>query len=154
LLFFFLVLIIFLTTSKLTNEDDYFWHLATGRYIVQTFSIPTNDVFSYPTQGQRWLVTEWGWDVLTYFIYNSFSYIGLSVLNTLVFLILFGVFFFVLKKSKVNQSLITLFSIILVFGVFERLTPRPHIVSYLFIVILLCLLIYQKYLDRSSIRKL
>jgi hypothetical protein len=150
----FAVLIIFFTTSKLTNEDDYFWHLATGRYIVQNGSIPSLDVFSYSTQGQPWLVTEWGWDVITYFVFNTFGYVGLSILNSLVFLLIFGIYFYILNKFKVSYTLITFFSIVLVFGIFERITPRPHIITYLFFVLLMGLLINFKYFERTKYKKL
>lgn len=154
LVFAFFLFIIFFTTSKLTNEDDYFWHLATGRYIVQNNSIPNQDVFSFPTLGQPWLVTEWGWDVLTFLIFNSFSFLGLSVLNSVVYLIFFGSYLWVLRKLKLSYSLIILLFVVLAFGMFERLTPRPHIVSYVFFAILLSLLINLKYADRTSIKKL
>jgi hypothetical protein len=90
LLSIFAIFLIFFTTNKLTNEDDYFWHLATGRFIAETGSIPSTDVFSFSTEGQHWLVTEWGWDVLTYYVFSVFSYVGLSGLTTLIFLLLFS----------------------------------------------------------------
>ena len=148
------LLVIFFTTSKLTNEDDYFWHLATGRYIVQTHTIPSTDVFSYPTEGQPWLVTEWAWDVMTYLIFTSFSYLGLSILNTLVFFIIFGLYYRLLGKFKVSYTLITLFSILLIFGIFERLTPRPHIISYLFFAVILYLIVNFKYFGRLHYKKI
>lgn len=148
------LLIIFFTTSKLTNEDDYFWHLSTGRYIVQNQTIPSTDVFSYPTEGQPWLVTEWAWDVLTYYVFISFGYLGLSILNTLVFLTIFGLYYLLLHKFKTSYPLIVIFSIVLIFGIFERLTPRPHIISYLFFAVLLYLFVNYKYFDRKNYKKL
>ena len=146
----FALLIIFLTTSKLTNEDDYFWHLATGRYIVQNGSIPAQDVFSYPTLGQPWLVTEWGWDVLTYEIFNVSGYTGLSVLNTIVFLLIFLIYFLTARKFKISYPVFIIFSILLIFGIFERLTPRPHIISYLFFALLPAILInYNIYFNNN-----
>lgn len=146
----FFLFLVFFTTNKLTSEDDYFWHLATGRYIVDTGSIPSADIFSFSTEGQHWLVTEWGWDVLTYLLYNSTGFAGLSILTTLVFVIMFLVYFIMLRKFQVNYTIIFLFFILLLFGIFERLTPRPHIVTYLFFVLLLAVLMNNKYFDRGN----
>ena len=68
----FLIFLAFFSTFKITGDDDVFWHLATGRLILNTGHVPSVDVFGYMTQGQEWMPFEWGWDVITYFIY-SFS---------------------------------------------------------------------------------
>jgi hypothetical protein len=146
----FAVFLVLFTTNKLTNEDDYFWHLSTGRYIVQTGSIPSTDVFSFPTEGQHWLVTEWGWDVITYSLFSAFGYTGLSVLTTIIFLGIFASYIFILRKFQVSYTIIILFAVLLCFGIFERITPRPHIVTYLFFVLLMSGLIYFKYFNRST----
>src|SRR3972149_3481173 len=146
----FTLFLILFTTSKLTNEDDYFWHMATGRYIMQTGEIPSTDVFSFPTAGERWFATEWGWGVLTYNIFNSFGYTGLSVLNTLIYLTLFGILIYMSRKFRVSCSIIILFLTVLSFGIFERLTPRPHSITYLFYVLLICALVNFKYFNREK----
>ncbi|RPI14562.1 MAG: hypothetical protein EHM58_16215 [Ignavibacteriae bacterium] len=150
LLLIFAVFLVFFTTNKLTNEDDYFWHLATGRYIVETGSIPSTDVFSFSTDGQHWLVTEWGWDVLTFSIFSVSGYTGLSALTTIVFALIFTAYVFVLRKFKVSYAVIILFSVLLCFGIFERVTPRPHIITYLFFVLLISALVNYKYFNRNT----
>jgi len=144
----FTIFLILFTTSLLTNEDDYFWHMATGRFIMQTGEIPSTDVFSFPTAGQRWFATEWGWGVLTYNIFSVFGYTGLSILNTIIYLLLFGSLLYISRKFKVSYSIIILFLALLAFGIFERLTPRPHSISYLFYVLLVSALVSYKYFDR------
>lgn len=150
LLLIFAVFLVLFTTNKLTNEDDYFWHLSTGRYIVQTGTIPSTDVFSFSTEGQHWLVTEWGWDVLTYFLFSAFGYTGLSILTTLIFFLIFASYFFILKKFNVSNSIIVFSSLLLCFGIFERITPRPHIITYLFFVLLMTGLLFFKYFNRNT----
>jgi len=108
----FALFIILFTTSKLTNEDDYFWHFATGRYIVETGSIPSNDVFSFSSAGTRWLVTEWGWDVMTFIIFKYLGYAGISILCTLTFLIMFFVYYVLLRRFDVSETVIIFFFIL------------------------------------------
>ncbi|MBV6477782.1 MAG: hypothetical protein HGGPFJEG_00526 [Ignavibacteria bacterium] len=146
----FTVFIILLTTFKITGDDDVFWHLATGRYIVENLHVPSTDIFGFVTQGQEWMPFEWGWDVITYGLYNIGGYTAISVFRTIIFLLIFGINFLILRKFNVSYTLIFLFLTMLAFGIMDRLTPRPHILSLLFFVILLYILIEYRYFNRSN----
>lgn len=150
LLILFTVFIILFTTFKITGDDDVFWHLATGRYIVQTHDVPSTDIFGFVTQGQQWMPFEWGWDVLTYGIYNIGGYTALSVFRTIIFLLMFFIFFTILRKFRVSYTIIFLFLTLLAFGIMDRLTPRPHIMSLLFFALVLYIIIDYRYFNRSN----
>ena len=40
-------------------DGDFWWNLRTGQYIIQTRSIPHQDIFSYTRAGQEWVTHEW-----------------------------------------------------------------------------------------------
>lgn len=150
LVLFFTVFIIFLSSFKITGDDDVFWHLATGRYIVENHTVPSTDVFGYVTQGQTWMPFEWGWDVITYGIYNLGGYTALSVFRTIVFLLIFSILFVILRKFKVSYTLIFLIFTLLAFGIMDRLSPRPHIMSFLFFAVLLYIISEYRYFKRDN----
>ena len=100
LLALFAVFIVLLTTFKISGDDDVFWHLATGRYIIETGTVPSTDVFGFITEGQEWMPFEWGWDVVTFFIFEATGYTGLSIFRTLIFLIIFFLYFLLLRKFQ------------------------------------------------------
>lgn len=150
LILFFSVFIIFFSTFKITGDDDVFWHLATGRYIVETHQVPSADVFGYITQGQEWMPFEWGWDIVTYGLYNIGGYTAISIFRTVIFLLIFFLLFIILRKFNVSYTLIFLFLTLLAFGIMDRLAPRPHIISLLFFVLLLYLIIQYKYFNRNN----
>lgn len=152
LILLFFIFIILFTTFKISGDDDVFWHLATGRYIVETQQVPSTDIFGYITQGQEWMPFEWGWDVLTYSLYNIGGYTAISIFRTLIFLLIFFLLFIVLRKFNVSYSLIFLFFILLAFGIIDRLTPRPHIISLFFFTLLLYIIITYKYFDRKNFK--
>ncbi|MEP7145381.1 MAG: hypothetical protein ABI792_00075 [bacterium] len=154
LLVLFTVFIILFTTFKITGDDDVFWHLATGRYIVETHSVPSTDIFGFATEGQTWMPFEWGWDVLTYGIYNLGGYTALSIFKTLIFLLIYFIFFLILRKFKISYTIIFLFFTLLTFGIMDRLTPRPHIMSLLFFAVLLYIIIRYKYFNRENYKML
>lgn len=146
----FALFLCYFTTFKITGDDDVFWHMATGRYIIQTHTVPSTDIFGYMTQGQEWMPFEWGWDVLTYSIYSFSGYNGLSVFRTLIFLLIFYLYFLILRKFKVSHNVIAIFLFLLLFGIIDRLSPRPHIMSYLAFVLLLLIIIQYRYINRSK----
>ena len=38
---------------------DYWWHLASGAFIVRTGAVPRTDPFSYTAAGDRWVDVQW-----------------------------------------------------------------------------------------------
>ena len=141
-----------LATSKLFIDDDVFWHLATGRYIVGTgFSIPSYDIFGYVTAGTQWIPFEWGWDVLTYYLYGMGDYLMLSVLRLIVVLGIFVVLYLSAKRAKLPISIYVILAVILGFGMLVRFSIRPHLVTYAFLALMLFLL-YSFYLYKKNIK--
>jgi hypothetical protein len=144
----FIAFISVLTTFKIFLDDDTFWHLATGRFIVQNGYVPSVDVFGFVTSGSIWIPFEWGWDVITYFIYNLGGFYSLSILRTLLVIALFSIILYVLWKNNISLSICIIFSVLLGFGLLGRFSLRPQIISYLFYVILVFILYRFKYTNR------
>ncbi|MBS1514327.1 MAG: hypothetical protein JSS63_04820 [Bacteroidetes bacterium] len=147
----FAAFIVFFTTFKISGDDDVFWHLATGKHIMETGHIPSQDIFGFVTQGQEWMPFEWGWDVITYNIFKIGGYNAISIFRTIIFLLMFFIYYIILRKFKVSASLSILMFILIAFGIIDRLTPRPHIMSLLFFVLLLYLIISFRYFERKNI---
>ena len=152
LLVLFGIFIVLLTTFKISGDDDVFWHLATGRYVIETGNVPSTDVFGYITEGQEWMPFEWGWDVMTYLIYSFSGYTGLSIFRTIIFLLIFLLYFLIFHKFKVSYTISCFVLTLLAFGIIDRLTPRPHIVSLLFFVLLLYIITNYKYFNRANFK--
>ncbi|MBI5402458.1 MAG: hypothetical protein HY959_03585 [Ignavibacteriae bacterium] len=146
----FAIFLCYFTTFKITGDDDVFWHLATGKHILETHHVPSTDIFGYMTQGQEWMPFEWGWDVITYSIYSFSGYNGLSVFRTILFLLIFFIYFLILRKFNINYTLIFISLFFLAFGIIDRLSPRPHIMSYLAFVLLLLIIVQYRYVNRQK----
>jgi len=148
------VYLFLLTSYKAAGDDDMFWHLSTGRYIAETKSVPSADVFGYITEGNPWIPIEWAWDTVTYLIYSAFSYEGLSVLRSIIVLAMFFVLYLTLKRLKLPASVIVVSLFILSIGLFERYSIRPHLVSYLFTAIVLYIIVRLRYTAKPEGRLL
>ncbi|NOS84299.1 MAG: hypothetical protein HOP31_04075 [Ignavibacteria bacterium] len=147
-----IVLVGILATSKLFIDDDVFWHLATGRYIAGSgFSIPAYDLFGFVTAGTYWIPFEWGWDVLTYYLYNMGDYLMLSILRFILVLGIFAFLYLSAKRAKLPISIYAILAVILAFGMLVRFSVRPHLVTYAFLMLLLFLL-YSFYHYKKNIK--
>jgi hypothetical protein len=54
-----MLIALFVWSAREIRDPDFWWHLATGRYIVETRSIPRHDVFSYTATDHKWITHEW-----------------------------------------------------------------------------------------------
>jgi hypothetical protein len=149
----FLLVVFFAASYKISGDDDLFWHLATGRYIVENKVVPDKDVFGHVTSGMEWIPFEWGWDVLTYTLYNIGGYNAILVFRSLAYCFVFFILFLLLRKFKVNSFLSVLMLFFLLIGIMDRLSPRPHIITYIFFAALLYILMNYKYINREKYSK-
>jgi len=81
---------LFAMSVRETIDPDLWWHLATGRYIVETRSIPRHDVFSYTVPEHRWITHEWLTQVLMYGVYRLLGLPGLMLAAAGVITLTFG----------------------------------------------------------------
>ncbi len=146
----FSVLVFLASTYKVSGDDDFFWHLATGRYIVEHKVVPDTDIFGFATQGVEWIPFEWGWDVLTYGLYNIAGYNTILVFRSIAFVFIFFLYFKLFQKFKINSFLSLLILFVLLIGIMDRLSPRPHVITYIFFAIIIYILTSFKYLDREK----
>ena len=132
-------------------DYDFWWHIATGRYIVETGSIPDKDPLSYtsgleenrnlfPDREHLILKQYWLSQVIFYLIYGTFGATGIIILRSLIlFLIIFSVFWG-LKRNSVNPYL----SFAIVFLVYKTTLTftgeRPVLFTMLFSVTVFLLL--------------
>ncbi len=124
-------LVVLLSLSKIA-DDDVFWHLATGRWIAQNHSIPTADVFGFVTHGQRWIPFEWGWDLLTFWLYSiTGNLLLVEFLPGLVWLAVAGLLFTLARDSDVPPSVILAVMLLTALASIDRMTPRPHLATIL-----------------------
>ncbi|WP_290541662.1 hypothetical protein [Aestuariivirga sp.] len=45
--------------EKTLREGDLFWHIKTGLWMLQHWTVPSTDMFSYTFAGQPWMAKEW-----------------------------------------------------------------------------------------------
>jgi len=132
-------LFVFLFSIRPITDPDLWWHLASGRYIVENQNIPTSDIFSYTNYGKEWIDHEWLSQIIFFFAYNTFGASGLVLMKTV--LIVFA-FYFLYLRSRLHMG--ATFSILTLYAVaslsWNTWLNRPMIFTFFFVAILLFLL--------------
>src|SRR5687767_595599 len=67
-----------LLSEKLV-DPDLWWHIRTGGVIAETGSIPRSDIYSFTAPGRRWVVQEWGSELILHWIRQAFGLYGIHV---------------------------------------------------------------------------
>ncbi len=65
---------LYVVAVRPVTDNDVWWHLATGRYILATGTIPSHDVFSYSARSHTWITHEWLTEVVLYWLQSHGGY--------------------------------------------------------------------------------
>ncbi|MFZ5800206.1 MAG: tetratricopeptide repeat protein [Candidatus Omnitrophota bacterium] len=132
------------------KDLDLWLHLRTGQYIVETRTIPQQDIYSFTLAGKDWVNHEWLFQVLAYLSYHFGGADGLIRMQVAVVIITLLILFFMgfepLKRNYFAVALPLLF-VLLVYR--SRFTIRPDIFSLMFFAFYL--LILHKHLEKKWI---
>ncbi len=141
--------------SKLWGDDDVFWHLSTGKWIVEHGAIPSTDVFGWHSSGTAWIPFEWGWDVLTFAIFSlTGNYAGIQILTSLLWAGTFFLLMRLMQKLRVPLPAILLISFMTMLVTLDRMTPRPHSVTALFLAVLIFVYFSARVATKRQFRRL
>ncbi len=119
---------------------DFFYHLATGRWIAEHRSIPTHDVFSSTARGTRWITHEWAAQVGLYLSYRLIGINGLLIAKSIWLALSAGLLFLLGRRLATPVSWTALLTGLAAPALAFRAFLRPHVLSWGFLVILLFVL--------------
>lgn len=156
------VIILFIVTLALTvlsylfrsiTDPDFFWHIATGRWIWENLKLPSSDPFSYTTpkllSSRELFILRSYW--LSQVIYWLFFYLmGFTGIILVRFILAGLLIYFIYKRSLLRDiedrsiiiPLLIIFSISIL-SVYPL--DRPQVWSFVFFGILLYLMDIRKY---------
>lgn len=120
--------------------EDIWWHLATGRWIVEHGSVPQIELFSFLKNPPQHISTQWLGSSLFYLVYQATSVEGLKVFRCLMLLCAIVIFCGRYLK-KLPLAVLMMMSIVLALGFEHRIILRPFLFNFIFIQLLLIILI-------------
>jgi hypothetical protein len=107
---------------------DFFWHLATGRWIAEHRALPTLDPFALATDEREWVTGEWLFEVVAYGLHELVGLAGLSIVRALLAAGIFTLIFFLTKRDLVMTS-------VAFAGAMQTFDLRPSSAAMLFVVL-------------------
>jgi hypothetical protein len=116
---------------------DYFWHLTTGRWIVEHHSIPTFDPLAVASAHMPWINGEWLYQIVLYALHGIGGDAGISILNAILIASIFAIG--VLVTSQ-DAGVALLIAGVAFAGAADRVGVRPAAAAALLIVIAIGLL--------------
>ena len=142
-MFFGFSLLTFLLCLKGDMDADLYWHMATGRWILENLQFPTEDIFSFIYSGARWINLTWIFQITSYLSMELFDYFGVLLFCSLLYM---GSSFFgwcsYRTMSERSPALLTwILYCVLFLWIERRWVPRPEVWTHLFLTLEILLLI-------------
>ncbi|HEX7556042.1 MAG TPA: hypothetical protein VF338_05410, partial [Leptolinea sp.] len=124
------LLLVFLMASRSPIDSDLWWHLQSGRIMVETGKPLLTDVFSFTRAGMDWINHSWLAEITLYSIYNLANWVGLSVwMGLMAVLIAWFLWLQIPGGAFTRAGFVLLASI----ACAPLWTPRPQFFSLLFL---------------------
>lgn len=115
---------------------DFFWQLATGRWIVEHRALPLSDPFTLASDRGEWIDGEWLYEVALYGAHTLTGLDGLSIVKGLLCALIFTLaFVFARRNGDANAALIA--TALAFAGAVPLLDLRPSAVAALLVVLML-----------------
>jgi hypothetical protein len=125
---------------SLLSDCDTGWHIRTGDWILQHRQIPYRDLFSFSKPDQPWFAWEWGWDVLASLIHGRWGLSGLVLASALVLGSTSVLLYRLVRRHSRNDILALVVAELALFTSSVHWLARPHLVSWVFIILFLHIL--------------
>jgi hypothetical protein len=145
LLFVAVLLVALLCALTPIQDSDFFWHLASGKWIAQNHSLPETDPFAYTTPAVQtsrthFILTAFWISQLLY--YGLYSLLGWNGIILMKFPIEVAILIFIYRRGRSSDAVanlaLTLIASLVIGELF--LLERPQVFSVIFFSLLMCYL--------------
>jgi hypothetical protein len=121
--------------STLLGDGDTGWHIRTGEWIIQHGRVPSVDFFSFSKPGQPWFAWEWGWDWCFAWIHRFGGLPAVVFVNLVLLGVIFALLFRLVRRECSNDLVAISVSLLALAGTSLHWLARPHLVTWLFLLI-------------------
>ena len=107
------------------GNTDTWWHLASGRWIVEHGRLPSGDPFSYTVPGAEWINLQWLFDVAIYIVHRVAGIEALVLLSVVAYAATVAAAVFIARK-RLEPLATTVLVTWVVFVAQPRFEIRPE----------------------------
>lgn len=135
-----LFLVVFLTLSfhsgsTLLNDGDTGYHIRAGEYILNTFTVPDHDIFSFLSPPPKWTAHEWLSEVIMGLLHRAFGLTGVVLFFILLISLTYPLLFRMMRSCRGNILADFVILFLVIFSSTLHWLARPHIFSLILTVV-------------------
>jgi len=125
---------------KLLDDGDTWWHLAAGDWILNHWTIPTTDPFSYTMPGSPWHAHEWLAEGIMQSVYRLGGWSGILLFFGAISGLTFGLLTHALQRwlTPIQIAVLIVFIIPILA---TKLLARPHVLAFPVLIVWLTMLV-------------
>ncbi|HEX9426666.1 MAG TPA: hypothetical protein VGA64_02680, partial [Candidatus Polarisedimenticolia bacterium] len=128
------------TLTPIRNYD-YWWHLATGRLILGSGSLPWADPFSFTASGTPWVDHEWLFQVGAYLLHAAIGPTALVMLKVAAILLICPLIASHLTREGHGPAGMAVLLVVTLVGASFRIDVRPEIGTLLLVPLVIDLIL-------------
>jgi len=135
--FFVILLVVFSLNlgERLLADCDTGYHIRAGEYIIDTGAVPHEDMFSFLDPPPEWTAHEWLAEIIMALAHDALGLTGVVFFFALVLALTYYLQFRFLKKNSDHLLLLTGMVLLVVGSSAIHFLARPHLFTFLFLVI-------------------
>jgi hypothetical protein len=150
--FLFLALFVHLSFSvgkSLLNDCDTGYHIRAGEFILNTHTIPRQDIFSFISPPLPWTAHEWLAEVIMALVYRASGLTGVVIFFSFIIALMNYYYFRILRTDKGNILLAAFFVLLATATSQIHWLARPHIFSLVLMITWYYILDAYYYRDKN-----
>lgn len=132
------------------ETEDFWYHLASARWIWTHHAVPQVNVFSFENVQVSWLFTQWLGSCVYYAIFHIAGFDGLKIFRVFILVAALGLFY-LLSRRKIPSILLLGLLMLLAYGLSNRVLMRPFLFNLIFIQLFLNILYRHLRGDRQGL---
>jgi len=137
--------------KRLLNDGDTGYHIRAGEFILDSFTVPRYDMFSFISPALPWTAHEWLAEIIMALVHRAGGLTGVVVFFALLIAGTFHLYFKTLRRENGNIYIAILLMIMVIATSKIHLLARPHIFSLTIMVAWYFLLDSYQYQDRDRL---
>ncbi|MBI3536245.1 MAG: hypothetical protein HY070_01585 [Chloroflexi bacterium] len=105
-----LFLAVFVMSAREIQDPDFWWHLRTGQFILETQTIPHSDIYSFTRAGAPWIAHEWLSEVFIYALYRLAGFPALILIFSAIITLAFAFVYARCEGKPYSAAFVLLFA--------------------------------------------
>jgi hypothetical protein len=124
-------------SRRLLMDGGTGWHIRTGEWILDHGAVPKTDLFSFTKPNASWFAWEWGWDICFAAVHRFWGLAGVVFVNVCLLCVISSLLFLLIRRCCGNDALSLFFTGIAIVGSTIHWLARPHLISWIFLLLFL-----------------